>query len=115
MCDGMDRQPPPLIDAGYDARAAAELEAWQAKVLKGPSLMGRAARGAQVRINRMIPEKVHATVTTVMFLGPLSRVTCTLDDGTAVVAQLASSEALRLEPGQRVRLVVDPAPVLVVA
>jgi hypothetical protein len=62
----MDRQPPPLIDAGYDARAAAELEAWQAKVLKGPSLMGRAARGAQVRINRMIPEKVHATVTTVM-------------------------------------------------
>ena len=41
----------------------------------------------------------HATVTTVMFLGPLSRVTCTLDDGTDVVAQLASSEALRLEPG----------------
>ena len=57
----------------------------------------------------------HATVTTVMFLGPLSRVTCTLDDGTDVVAQLASSEALRLEPGKRVRLTVDPAPVLVVA
>ena len=57
----------------------------------------------------------HATVTTVMFLGPLSRVTCTLDDGTDVVAQLASSEALRLEPGTRVRLTVDAVPVLVVA
>jgi putative spermidine/putrescine transport system ATP-binding protein len=50
-----------------------------------------------------------------MFLGPLSRVTCTLDDGTDVIAQLASSEALRLEPGMRVRLTVDAVPVLVVA
>ncbi|PKH37358.1 putative spermidine/putrescine transport system ATP-binding protein [Nocardioides alpinus] len=56
-----------------------------------------------------------ATVTTVMFLGPLSRVTCTLADGTLVVAQLASSDALRLQPGDAVRLEVAPAPVLVVA
>jgi putative spermidine/putrescine transport system ATP-binding protein len=56
-----------------------------------------------------------ATVATVMFLGPLSRVTCTLADGTGVLAQLASSEALHLQPGDRVRLEVDPAPVLVVA
>ena len=56
-----------------------------------------------------------ATVTTVMFLGPLSRVTCTLADGTHIVAQLASTDALQLEPGQRVRLEVAPAPVLVVA
>lgn len=62
----MDRTAPPLTDAGYEARASAELEAWKAKVLKGPSLMGRAARGAQVRINRMIPEKVHAAVTVMM-------------------------------------------------
>ena len=57
----------------------------------------------------------HATVTTVMFLGPLSRVTCTLVDGTHVVTQLASSDALRLQPGDSVRLVVAPSPVLVVA
>ncbi len=56
-----------------------------------------------------------ATVLTVMFLGPLSRVTCTLADGTEVVAQLASVDALQLQPGERVRLEVAPSPVLVVA
>ncbi len=56
-----------------------------------------------------------ATVTTVMFLGPLSRVTCTLRDGTQVLAQLASSDALPLRPGDVVRLEVEPSPVLVVA
>jgi putative spermidine/putrescine transport system ATP-binding protein len=56
-----------------------------------------------------------ASVTTVQFLGPLSRVTCRLADGTDVVAQLASSDALRLTPGDAVRLEVAPSPVLVVA
>ena len=56
-----------------------------------------------------------ATVATVMFLGPLSRVTSTLADGTDVVAQLASADALRLQPGDAVRLEVAPMPVLVVA
>jgi putative spermidine/putrescine transport system ATP-binding protein len=55
-----------------------------------------------------------ATVATVMFLGPLSRVTCRLDDGSLVVAQLASVDALRLVPGARVSLAVEPSPVLVV-
>jgi putative spermidine/putrescine transport system ATP-binding protein len=56
-----------------------------------------------------------ATVLTVQFLGPLSRVTCQLADGTDVVAQLASADALRLNPGDVVRLEVAPSPVLVVA
>ena len=56
-----------------------------------------------------------ATVATVMFLGPLSRVTCTLADGSGVIAQLASADALRLQPGDSVRLEVAPTPVLVVA
>ena len=62
----MERASPPLTDDSYEARARAELEAWISTVLKGPTLMGRAARGAQVGINRMIPEKVHAAVTAVM-------------------------------------------------
>ena len=56
-----------------------------------------------------------ATVATVMFLGPLSRVTCTLADGSGVIAQLASADALRLQPGDSVRLELAPTPVLVVA
>lgn len=32
-------------------------------MLKGPSALGRAARGVQGRINRAIPDKVHAAVT----------------------------------------------------
>jgi putative spermidine/putrescine transport system ATP-binding protein len=56
-----------------------------------------------------------ATVATVMFLGPLSRVTCSLADGTDVVAQLASSDALRLQPGDPVRLEIASEPVLVIA
>jgi putative spermidine/putrescine transport system ATP-binding protein len=57
----------------------------------------------------------EATVASVAFLGPVSRVTVTLGDGTLVLAQLASSDAAGLEVGQRVRVAVEPSPVLVVA
>ncbi len=56
-----------------------------------------------------------ATVVAVAFLGPVSRATLTLADGTLAVAQLPSSEAADLEPGLRVRVSVAAAPVLVVA
>jgi hypothetical protein len=39
---------------------------WQAQVLKPPSMLDQAARGVQGRINRMIPERVHAAITTVI-------------------------------------------------
>ncbi|KQW45998.1 spermidine/putrescine ABC transporter ATP-binding protein [Nocardioides sp. Root1257] len=57
----------------------------------------------------------EATVASVAFLGPVSRATVTLADGTLVVAQLPSSVASRLAVGERVRVEVDPVPVLVVA
>jgi putative spermidine/putrescine transport system ATP-binding protein len=56
-----------------------------------------------------------ATVAAVAFLGPVSRVSLTLSDGTHVLAQLPSAEAAPLEVGQRVGLTVDDVPVLVVA
>lgn len=47
-----------------DARAVrAEVEAWRARLLRPPGLWDRATRGTQDRINRAIPERVHATVT----------------------------------------------------
>jgi putative spermidine/putrescine transport system ATP-binding protein len=55
-----------------------------------------------------------ATVTAVAFLGPFSRVHCVLDDGTAVSAQMSSSAAREFRPGNRVRIDVERAGVLVV-
>ena len=55
-----------------------------------------------------------ASVTSVAFLGPISRVYCTLADGTVVGAQLASSAARRFTPGDQVRVGVEPAGVLVI-
>ena len=58
---------PAIIDeAAYEARARDELAAWRGEMLKPPGLLDRAARGVQTKINRVIPEQVHATVTTVI-------------------------------------------------
>ncbi|MGH6909235.1 MAG: EcsC family protein, partial [Phenylobacterium sp.] len=59
--------PPPVIDeAAYETLAREELAAWLAKMDKGPSLLDRASRGVQGRINRVIPEKVHVADTAVI-------------------------------------------------
>ena len=50
----------------YDKTARAELKDWQKKMLKSPTLLNRASRNLQVRINRMIPEKVHQVITATM-------------------------------------------------
>jgi putative spermidine/putrescine transport system ATP-binding protein len=55
-----------------------------------------------------------ATVTTVAFLGPVSRVHCETADGTEVVAQLNSSRAAVFAPGTRVTLGLESDGVLVV-
>ena len=56
-----------------------------------------------------------ATVQSVAFLGPLSRVSATLADGTELVAQLANADALALSVKGRVAVEIAPSPVLVVA
>ncbi|CAN5698247.1 ABC transporter ATP-binding protein [soil metagenome] len=55
-----------------------------------------------------------AVVAAVAFLGPVSRVSATLADGTLVVAQVASAQALQFSPGDRVGIDVAATPVLVV-
>ncbi len=56
-----------------------------------------------------------ASIVSVAFLGPVSRATGRLADGTLVVAQVASAEVAALRVGTRVRVEIDPSPVLVVA
>lgn len=85
-----------------------------------PALPGSVVSGAGLAMVR--PESVTvtadaagaATVASVAFLGPISRVHVTLADGTAVGAQMASSAARAFSPGDRVTVGVEPTGVLVV-
>jgi putative spermidine/putrescine transport system ATP-binding protein len=78
------------------------------------------AESAGVALVRPECVSVHAdasgkgTVVAVSFRGPISQVTVDVD-GTSVIAQVASGAAQSLEPGERVTVSIDPAPVLVVA
>jgi putative spermidine/putrescine transport system ATP-binding protein len=85
-----------------------------------PTLEGSISAGAGTALVR--PESItvepdedgNARVSSVAFLGPLSRVYCHLDDEQDCLAQVPSSVAEKLRPGARVRVVVAPSPVLVV-
>jgi uncharacterized protein (DUF697 family) len=47
----------------YDRQAWQELAQWQKKMQKAPSLFGQLSKNLQTRINRVIPERVHAVIT----------------------------------------------------
>jgi hypothetical protein len=47
----------------YEQKAMVELAAWQREMKLLPSLVGEIAKRIQNRINRIIPDKVHAAVT----------------------------------------------------
>jgi hypothetical protein len=55
----------PMTEA-YDDRARAELDRWQARMLRQPGPLARATREFQDSVNRLIPEKVHAAITAAM-------------------------------------------------
>lgn len=74
----------------YDHRALAELRAWQQQMLSGPSLWNQATRGLQRRVNRMIPEQVHETVTTV--IGQMTR--AVLSGASYVTTAVVTDEPL---------------------
>ncbi len=95
---------------GLNNKVPAEVSDGQARLLgtSVPALTGSVASGAGLAMVR--PESVTvdadpsgtASVTSVAFLGPISRVHLTLADGTAVGAQMASSAARAFAPGDRV-------------
>ncbi|WP_422743782.1 ABC transporter ATP-binding protein [Mycobacterium sp. WMMD1722] len=85
-----------------------------------PTLPGSVTSGAGLAMVR--PESVsvsvdgepNATVTSVAFLGPISRVYLALEDGTVCSAQLSSSSASDFAAGDPVSVGVEPNAVLVV-
>jgi putative spermidine/putrescine transport system ATP-binding protein len=107
---------------GLTNRLPAEVDGDSAVVLGRavPTLDGSARSTSGVALVR--PESVsldfdeqgNARVTSVAFLGSISRVHCRLDQGQEVLAQPPTGVAQRLAPGDRVRLTVAPSPVLVV-
>jgi hypothetical protein len=48
----------------YNSKAKMELRLWQHQMQRNPSLLNNLTRKVQVRINKIIPEKVHKAITT---------------------------------------------------
>ena len=107
---------------GLNNKVPAEVSAGQTHLLGEtvPALPGSISSGAGLAMVR--PESVTvtadpegtATVTSVAFLGPISRVFCTLQDETIIAAQVVSAAARAFGPGDRVTVGVEPTGVLVV-
>jgi hypothetical protein len=47
----------------YEAYVAEELQRWKRKLEKRPSMVGRYTKGLQMKMNKLIPEKIHTIVT----------------------------------------------------
>src|SRR6185503_850323 len=48
----------------YEIRAENELKKWQKQMQRKPSLLNKLSKNMQNKINKLIPEKVHAAITT---------------------------------------------------
>lgn len=108
---------------GLNNKVRAEVSGGQARLLgtSVPALTGSITAGQGLAMVR--PESLtvtaaadgSATVSSVAFLGPISRVYCTLADGSVIGAQLTSSQARAFAVGQAVAVGVEPTGVLVIA
>lgn len=108
---------------GLTNKVPAQVSAGRAHVLGTaiPALVGSISGGEGLALVR--PENLtltaaadgDAVVSAVAFLGPISRVTADLPDGTVVSAQVPSGQARMFSPGAPVRVGVEPVSVLVVA
>lgn len=108
---------------GLNNKVVATVDAGNAHLLgkKVPVIDGSIDRGMGSALVR--PEavtitaegQVNATVASVNFLGPISRVYVDLDGGESIMAAVPSPIAVRLQPGHRVNVGVEQTPLLVVA
>jgi len=108
---------------GLNNKVRAQVDDGRAKVLgtSVPVMAGSVESGAGVAMVR--PESIvldttgtaNARVTSVNFLGPVSRVYLEVDGGETVMAAVPSPLAVKLSPGERVAVSVEPTPLLVVA
>lgn len=88
--------------AAYEAWAAAEVAHWRDGVLKPAGPLARSARAVQQRINRAIPEKVHAAVTEVM-----QRMTRTILTGADLVAGPPLADASLAQRDRRALEIIE--------
>ncbi len=108
---------------GLTNRLAAVVTDGTAVVLgtRVPTIEGSLTSGSGMALVR--PESLgvtgdgpaNATVESVNYLGPISRVYADADGHGTVMAAVPSRTAAAFRPGQRVSLSVDPAPLLVIA
>ncbi len=108
---------------GLNNKVPASVESGRAHLLgtSVPTLSGSIESGSGTALLR--PESVTvtadavgtSTITSVAFLGPISRVYVTLADGAVIDAQLPSAQARGFGPGAAVTVGVEPTRVLVVA
>jgi putative spermidine/putrescine transport system ATP-binding protein len=106
---------------GLNNKVPAEVSGGQAHLLgtSVPALEGSVAGSGLAMVR---PESVTivadpagtSTISSVAFLGPISRVYAALADGSVIGAQMASSQAKAFSPGDPVTVGVEPTGVLVV-
>jgi putative spermidine/putrescine transport system ATP-binding protein len=120
-----ERPATPFVAAfvGLHNRVTAAVSDGVASVLGAsvPVIAGSITSGSGVAMIR--PESLSvaasaagtASVVSVGFLGPISRVHVVTDAGDALMAQLPSALAVGLAPNDRVSVTIAPTPVLVVA
>jgi putative spermidine/putrescine transport system ATP-binding protein len=107
---------------GLTNKVTAEVVDGRARVLGAsvPTLDGSIASGWGLALVR--PESVTVTmdpagtasVSSVVFLGPISQVQCVMADGAVISAQMVSSRARTCTPGAPVTVGIEPVSVLVV-
>ena len=108
---------------GLNNKVPAQVSGGQAQLLGAavPTLPGSIASGAGLAMVR--PEAVTvtadpagtSTVSSVAFLGPISRLYVAMPDGSVIGAQTAGSAARAFAPGDPVTVGVEPGGVLVVS